>query len=104
MGFIKDMADNAAKTQYDYIKKKLLVPKDGLLHILMLENDVNISFNFDLPDGGYNTTYTTKVDYVLTRMQDDGYSIIDVKVNSVNVVSQGTSKKQMIFYTLITYH
>ena len=77
--------------------KKYLKPKDGKIHVVMINSFskwINQVF-------GCEDKYTTQIDEIISRMQNDGYEIIDVKINSIQ--NQGLTGQMEGFHTLITY-
>ncbi len=66
MGVFSTNYEKEAEELWEKVKKDLR-PKDGLKHILYIY-------------GPYTATeYNTKINFVVEKMQKDGYSIIDVK-------------------------
>ena len=83
--------------QYNDTVKPSLAPKDGKLHVLMLNSFSKwLNQNFECEN-----KYTGQVDAILTAMQDDGYEIVDVKFNSIQ--GQGLTGNMEGFHTLILY-
>lgn len=96
MGFFNNVQKETAITIYEQTKKHLH-SKDGKVHIVMINSFskwVNQVF-------GCEDKYTTQIDEILSKMQDDGYEIIDIKINSIP--NQGLSGQMEGFHTLITY-
>jgi len=96
MGLFDKQNETFAAGMYENDIKKYLKKKNGKTHVLMIESYakiVNVSISAD-------DKYTTQIDSVLEKMQDDGYDIIDVKINSS--VNTGALGNQSIL-TLITY-
>lgn len=96
MGVFSGMQKNTAVAIYDETKK-YLSSKDGKIHIVMINSFskwLNQSF-------GCEDKYTVQIDEILSKMQDDGYEIIDVKMNSIQ--NQGLTGQMEGFNTLITY-
>ena len=96
MGFFNNIQQETAVAVYEQIKKYLR-NKDGKTHVVMVNSFskwVNQIF-------GCEDKYTTQIDEILSKMQDDGYEIIDVKINSIQ--NQGLSGQMEGFHTLITY-
>lgn len=84
-----------SKDTYKYEEvKRLLKRKDGQKHILLLEME-KLSFLT-----GYDEEYTTKTDEILSRMQKDGYEIVDVKFSTG---IKGDLKQTVDLETLIIY-
>lgn len=96
MGLFTKNQKNTAIVIYDGMKK-YLKPKDGNIHIVM----INSFSKFLNQTFGCEDKYTTQIDEILCRMQNDGYEILDIKFNSIQ--SQGLSKEMEGFHTLITY-
>lgn len=96
MGFFSGAQQQASVNVYEQTKK-FLKPKDGKIHVVMINSFskwINQVF-------GCEDKYTIQIDEIVSRMQDDGYEIIDVKLNSIQ--NQGISGQMEGFHTLITY-
>lgn len=96
MGFFSGTQQQASINVYEQTKK-FLKPKDGKIHVVMINSFskwVNQVF-------GCEDKYTIQIDEIVSRMQGDGYEIIDVKLNSIQ--NQGISGQMEGFHTLITY-
>ena len=96
MGFFTKNQQQNAEYTYNSIKK-FLKEKDGKTHIVMINSFskwINQVF-------GCEDKYTTQIDEILIKMQEDNYEIIDVKFNSMQ--GQGLSGQMEGFHTLITY-
>ena len=96
MGLFSGTQQQASINVYEQTKK-LLKPKDGKIHVVMINSFskwINQVF-------GCEDKYTTQIDEIISRMQDDGYEIIDVKINSIQ--NQGITGQMEGFHTLITY-
>lgn len=77
--------------------KKYIRPKDGLVHVLMINSFSKwLNQTFECED-----KYTTQIDTIVSMMQMDGYEIVDIKFNSIK--NQGTSGDMDGFHTLIMY-
>ena len=87
-----DMAEQVYEKTKEYLK-----PKDGLKHVVM----INSFSKFVNQIFGCEDKYTTQIDYILTRMQNDGYEILDIKFNSIQ--GQGISAAMEGFNTMIIY-
>ena len=72
----------------------MLKSKDGQKHIILLEME-KLSFLT-----GYDEEYTTKTDEILSRMQNDGYEIVDVQFSAG---IRGDLKQTVALETLIIY-
>ena len=84
-------ADNVYETAKKYLK-----PKDGKMHIAMFDSTGKVfSQPFEC-----ESKYTTEIDAIISAMQNDGYEIIDIKVNTIYI--QGTIPTTS-FHTLIMY-
>jgi len=84
-----------SKDTYKYEDvKRLLKRKDGQKHIILLEME-KLSFLT-----GYDEEYTTKTDEILSRMQNDGYEIVDIKFSTG---IKGDLKQTVDLETLIIY-
>lgn len=96
MGLFSGMQQQASVNVYEQTKK-FLKPKDGKIHIVMINSFskwINQIF-------GCEDKYTIQIDEIISKMQDDGYEIVDVKINSIQ--NQGISGSMEGFHTLITY-
>ena len=96
MGMFTKNQKNTATVIYDETKK-YLKPKDGKVHVVMI-NSFSKLLNQIF---GCEDKYTTQIDEILCCMQNDGYEILDVKFNSIQ--GQGMAKEMEGFHTLITY-
>lgn len=96
MGLFTSIQKSNADAIYSYAKK-YLKPKDGKIHIIMINSFSKwLNQNFECED-----KYTTQIDTIISSMQDDGYEILDVKFNSL--MNQGILGQMEGFHTLITY-
>lgn len=96
MGLFSGMQQQASVNVYEQTKK-FLKPKDDKIHIVMINSFsklINQIF-------GCEDKYTIQIDEIISKMQDDGYEIVDVKINSIQ--NQGISGSMEGFHTLITY-
>lgn len=85
-------ADNVYKNTKQYLK-----PKDGFKHILMINSFSKFVNQYFCCDD----KYTTQIDEILQRIQNDGYEIVDVKFNVLH--GQGIFQTMEGFFTLIIY-
>lgn len=93
--FTKGQAAVAA-TVYDKMKQ-YVAPKDGKVHVLMVNSFSKMCNQvFECED-----KYTTQMDCIVTGLQADGYEIVDIKFNSVK--NQGVMGDAEGFHTLIMY-
>lgn len=76
--------------------EQYLAPKDGFTHVVMIKT----TNNWVGKENELDVDYTLEIDSILTKMQQKGYEIIDVK-NSVAKLSAGSIAGW--FGTLITY-
>ncbi len=84
-----------SKDTYKYEEvKRLLKRKDGNTHVILLEME-KLSFVT-----GYDEEYTSKTDEILSKMQNDGYEIVDIQL-STGV--KGDLKQTVDLETLIVY-
>lgn len=84
-----------SKDTYKYEEvKRLLKRKDGNKHIILLEMG-KLSFLT-----GYDEEYTSKTDEILSKMQHDGYEIVDVQLSTS---IRGDLKESVDLETLIVY-
>lgn len=97
MGFFNGIQEKMAVNIYENQIQKYLKEKDGKIHTIMI-----LSFS-KIGNVAFSTEdkYTTQMDYIIDRMQSEGYEIVDIKFNVVE-------KRDVIFnndgiYTLITY-
>ena len=78
MGMFTGMQQQASKYVYERMKK-YLKPKDGKIHVIMVDSFSKLyNQTFECED-----KYTTQIDELLIKMQDDGYEIVDIKFNSI---------------------
>lgn len=96
MAIFQDVHKNDAEAAYRRMKS-YLAPKDGFVHIVMINSFSKVANeNF-----GCDTKYTAEIDTIISMMQKDGYEILDVKMNSVQ--NQGMLGQREGFHTIITY-
>lgn len=50
---------------------------------------------------GVESKYTEQIDPIITGLQNDGYEIVDIKINSLK--NQGLTGEMEGFHTLIMY-
>lgn len=96
MGMFTNQQKNTSGVIYEQTKQ-YLKPKDGKIHVVMINSFskwINQAF-------GCENKYTTQIDEIITKMQQDGYEILDVKINSIQ--NQGITGQMEGFHTLITY-
>ena len=78
-----------------------LKPKDGLVHVVMINSFVKWRNQYLCCDG----EYTEQIDMILTEIQEDGYEIVDVKFNASisthGMVSESSTVER--YNTLIMY-
>lgn len=96
MGIFNNMQKDASVNVYDKEIKPRLV-SDGKIHVIM----INSFSKFINQVFGCEDKYTTQIDEILSKMQEDGFTVIDVKFNSIE--GQGAFKTMEGFHTLITY-
>lgn len=87
----------ASTAQNVYARMRPMLHKDGKLHVTMVNSFSKFANQVFLCDD----KYTTQIDMILSLMQQDGFQIVDVKINSVQ--GQGLLKIMEGFHTLITY-
>ena len=88
---------NDGMLQYAETVRASLAPKDGKVHVVMLNSFskfLNQTFECE-------NKYTGQIDAIISAMQDDGYEILDVKFNSIT--GQGLSGNRTGFNTVILY-
>lgn len=96
MGLFTTTQKHVANNIYERTKR-YLKPKDGKTHIVMINSFSKwLNQNFDCED-----KYTTQIDEIISRMQNDGYEILDIKFNSL--MNQGIMGQMEGFHTLIVY-
>lgn len=96
MGLFSATQQQASANVYEQTKKFLKL-KDGKIHVVMINSFSKwLNQSFCCED-----KYTTQIDEILSRMQADGYEIVDVKINSIQ--NQGITGQMEGFHTLITY-
>lgn len=97
MGLFKNNRENVSNSMYDNDVKPYLVEKDGLVHLIMVTSFSKLlNQQFDV-----EKKYTTQLDTILSRMQQDGYEIVDVKLNSMH--NEGITGQATQFQTTIIY-
>lgn len=96
MGMFTKTQEYYAENTYERTKK-YLSPKDGYIHVVMLNSFSRLgNQTLDCDD-----KYTTEINLIVSAMQMDGYEILDVKFNSIT--GQGLTGNRTGFNTLITY-
>ena len=96
MGIFTKGQKAVAATVYDQMKQ-YVAPKDGMVHVLMVNSFSKMcNQTFECED-----KYTTQMDCIVTGLQADGYEIVDIKFNSVK--NQGLVGDMEGFHTLIMY-
>lgn len=96
MAIFQDVHKNDAEAAYRRMKN-YLATKDGLIHVIMINSFSKIANeNF-----GCDTKYTAEIDTIVSLMQNDGYEVLDIKMNSIQ--NQGMLGQREGFHTLITY-
>lgn len=97
MGMFSNGQKKAAENIYSKEVKPLLKEKDGLIHIVMINSFSKwLNQNFGVDD-----KYTNQIDLILADMQNDGYEVLDIKINSLK--GQGITGSMEGFHTLVTY-
>lgn len=97
MGVFTKKQKQASERLYETEVKEYLHEQDGFKHILMINSFsrwANQAFTVE-------NKYTTQINEVMDRMQEDGYEIIDIKLESQ--YDQGSSGGATGFNTLIIY-
>lgn len=96
MGLFTNSQTAVAETVYEKTKQ-YLKPKDGKIHLLMINSFSKFANqNFECED-----KYTTQLNVILDGLQSDGYEIVDVKFNSL--MGQGLTGTAEGFHTIILY-
>lgn len=97
MGFFNNLQENLAVSIYEKQVEKYIKKKDGKIHTLML-----VSFSKIANTGlSVEDKYTTQIEYIINQMQNDGYEIVDIKINVI--AEKATFSSSDGFYTLIIY-
>lgn len=88
---------------FDNDIKPLLEEKNSYIHTLTIRNSNTIAVSGVLENNKVDIlkNYNITINSILTKLQDLGYEIIDVKLNSQ--FSSGTNYKVDLFHTLIIY-
>lgn len=97
MGIFNKSQKITSEGVYENSIKPNLHRKDGNIHVCLVTSFSkfgNQSFSFE-------NKYSTQIDNIVTNMQNDGYEIVDIKLNSVG--NQGMSNSATQFHTLIEY-
>lgn len=93
--FSKNQKETAANIYES--TKKYLKPKDGNKHVVMINSYskfINQIFSCD-------DKYTIQIDEIVSKMQQDGYEICDIKLGVLQ--GQGIFQAMEGFYSLIIY-
>lgn len=97
--------NNKDKNNFDFDNdiKPLLEEKNGYIHTLTIRNANTLTIGGVLEDNKIDTLekYNYNVNLILTKLQNLGYEIIDVKLNSQ--FNGGVNYKMDLFHTLIIY-
>lgn len=96
MGIFTAVQEQMANETYEKCKKYLR-PKDGKVHVLMINSFsklANQTFECE-------NKYTTQLNTIVEGLQNDGYEVIDIKFNSL--MNQGFTGQNEGFNTLIIY-
>lgn len=96
MGLFTNTQKSTANTVYEALKK-YLKPKDGMVHVVMINSFSKLANQVF----GCDDKYTTQIDEIVMNMQNDGYVIVDIKFNSL--MGQGLTGNSEGFNTLIMY-
>ena len=97
MGLFSKNHLKASEEVYDKEVIPNLVPRDGFQHIIMIASfSKSDNYNF-----GVDNKYTTQLNYIITRMQKEGYEIIAVTHSTLQ--NQGIGGIAEGFHTLVTY-
>lgn len=99
MGIFTKGQRNIATSVYEDAKK-YLKPKDGYTHVVMFNSFSKLNNEIFCCED----KYTTQIDEIVSRMQDDGYEIVDIKVTILQNQGSGFFGDSMEGYsTLIIY-
>ncbi|WP_440897049.1 hypothetical protein ACS127_03385 [Amphibacillus sp. Q70] len=97
MALFNKSQKKSAENIFEKEVKPLLHEKDGNVHVIMINSFSKwLNQNF-----GSDDKYTTQVDSILTEIQNEGYEIVDVKLNSIQ--NQGLTGNMEGFHTLVLY-
>ncbi len=88
MGMFDKNYEKSAQNTYEEIKK-YLKPKNGNKYILLIHTGIT---NGNKPEA----LYTIKINEIVENMQNDGYEIIDIKLEIGG--TQGLSYETLIVY------
>ena len=97
MAFFKNSHKSKAEAIYESEIKPLLASKDGNKHVIMINSFSKFINEFF----GAEDKYTAQIDLIITKMQLDGYEILDIKFSSLQ--NQGVFGVNEGFHTLIIY-
>ena len=87
MGFLADIrATELEKIHQEFLGS--LRPKDGLVHVIM----ITLPRQTGVRKSEYNEFYNKEIDKILTRMQNEGYEILDMKFMSSLGSTKGVSE------------
>lgn len=86
MGIFDKNYEKVSDNLYEDIKK-YLKPKDGMKHIIML-NTMSKSITNGLE---CENKYTIQVNSIIEAMQNEGYEIIDVKIDNTSYQAMGNA-------------
>ena len=76
---------------------KELKPKDGKIHVIVFRTFSKAAVNVF----GCDEKYTNEMDSILVEMQNKGYEIVDVKINTLS--NQGATGQRDGYITCVTY-
>lgn len=94
MGLFDKNIEKSANNNYEEIKK-YLKPKDNRKHIIMINTmSKSVTNGWECEN-----KYTLQIDTIMENMQNDGYEIIDIKIDSTNQ----SVENMFLIRTLIIY-
>ncbi|TYC48109.1 hypothetical protein ESZ50_10070 [Weissella muntiaci] len=100
MGLFKSKEERT-EVKYAQAIKPLLAEQDGKTHtVLIQQQDLSATLYFAISGIEINKDYTRRFDYLLTRMQDDGYEIISI---DNEIASNPSDHKYTMYSAFITY-
>ena len=95
MGLFDKNYEKSTENLYENVKQ-YLKPKDGMKHIIML-NTMSKSITNGLE---CENKYTIQINNIMETMQEEGYEIVDVKIDNTTYQAMGNA---FLIRTLIIY-
>ena len=93
-GLRKDVAKNVVDSS-EY--KNTIKPKDGNVHVMMIDSFAGLGEGYTIQ---IEEKYSNQINEFLDTLQNKGYEIVDVKLNSVPIQKMTSNMK---YQTLILY-